>query len=331
MVSKHPEKPRVVITRQLPDAIETRLMELFDTNLNTDDRRFDKNDLKKAVRQADALIPCLTDQIDADVIKAGGKSLKLIANFGTGVDHIDLAAAREHGIVVTHTPNVMTDDTADAAMGLIIDVARRLSEGDRRVRTNQWSGWSPTQMLGRRLMGKRLGIIGMGRIGRALANRARAFGMSIHYCNRNRVREEAEQRLEATYWSDLPAMLARVDVVSLNCPLTEATHHLINAHTIECMRRRAIIINVARGELIDDQDLLAALRSGRIAGAGLDVYGRATGVAEDLKTLENVVLLPHLGSATREGRIEAGYRVIMNVRAFFDGHLPPDRVLEADY
>ncbi len=321
------KKPLVVITRKLPDTIETRLMELFDVRLNVDDEAMSEAKLTEAVKTADVLVPTITDTIDAKLIAAAGKKLKLIANYGTGVDHIDLAAAREKGITVTNTPDVLTEDTADMTMALILAVPRRLVEGERIVRSGDWSGWSPTWMLGHRIFGKRLGIIGMGRIGQAVARRARGFGLSIHYHNRNRVHEEIENELEATYWESLDQMLAHMDFVSVNCPHTPATYHLLSARRLKLLQPHAVIVNTARGEVIDENALTQVLQSGDIAGAGLDVFEHAPAVNPKLLALDNVVLLPHMGSATFEGRGDMGEKVVINIQTFVDDHTPPDRVI----
>ena len=321
------KKPLVVITRKLPDAIETRLMELFDVRLNVDEEAMSEAELTEAVKTADVLVPTITDTIDAKLIAAAGKKLKLIANYGTGVDHIDLAAAREKGITVTNTPDVLTEDTADMTMALILAVPRRLVEGERIVRSGDWSGWSPTWMLGHRIFGKRLGIIGMGRIGQAVARRARGFGLSIHYHNRNRVHEEIENELEATYWESLDQMLAHMDFISVNCPHTPATYHLLSARRLKLLQPHAVIVNTARGEVIDENALTQVLQSGDIAGAGLDVFEHAPAVNPKLLALDNVVLLPHMGSATFEGRGDMGEKVVINIQTFVDDHTPPDRVI----
>ena len=326
----HP-RPLVVVTRKLPDVIETRLMELFDTRLNLDDTPLSAAELKAAVASAVVLVPTVTDRIDKAVIEAAGPQFKLIASFGTGVDHIDLDAAKAHGIIVTNTPGVLTEDTADMTMGLILAVARRIGEGERLVRSGRWTGWSPTSMLGLRLAGKRLGIIGMGRIGTAVARRARAFGMSIHYHNRRRVDAALEAQLEATYWESLDQMLGHMDVVSINCPHTPATYHLLSDRRLRRMKPHAIVVNTARGEVIDEPALVRALYAHEIAGAGLDVYAHEPQVDQKLAELDNVVLLPHMGSATLDGRIAMGEKVLINIRTFADGHSPPDRVLATQF
>ncbi len=323
------EKPVVVVTRKLPDPIETRMMELFDTRLNRDDRPLTREDIVEACKTADVLVPTVTDRIDKGVLAQAGPRLRLIASFGTGVDHIDLATARERGITVTNTPGVLTEDTADMTMALILAVSRRLSEGERLIRSGNWTGWGPTTMLGHRIWGKRLGILGMGRIGSAVARRARGFGLSVHYHNRRRVDEAFEQELEATYWESLDQMLAHMDVVSVNCPHTPATYHLLSARRLKLMKPHAIVVNTARGEVIDENALVRMLGKGELAGAGLDVFEHEPAVNPKLLELENVVLLPHMGSATIEGRIDMGEKVIINIKTFVDGHKPPDRVIEA--
>ena len=323
-----PKKPLVIVTRKLPDVIETRMMELFDPRLNLDDHPMTPQELIAAVQQADVLVPTVTDRIDAALLQHAGPRLKLIASFGTGVDHIDAATARAKGITVTNTPGVLTEDTADMTMALILALARRLVEGERLVREGRWQGWGPTLMLGHRLGGKRLGIIGMGRIGEAVARRARGFGLSIHYHNRRRVPEAVAQELEATYWESLDQMLARMDIVSVNCPHTPATFHLLSARRLKLLRRECLIVNTARGEIIDEDELTRMLVAGEIAGAGLDVFEHEPAVNPKLLRLQNVVLLPHMGSATLEGRIGMGEKVIVNIKTFTDGHRPPDRVIE---
>jgi len=325
------KRPLVIVTRKLPDVIETRMMELFDVRLNLDDTPMTQARLAEAVKTADVLVPTVTDRIDGAVVRAAGEQLRLIASFGTGVDHIDLNAARERNILVTNTPGVLTEDTADMTMALILAVARRLVEGERLVTEGRWTGWSPTSMLGHRLYGKRLGIVGMGRIGQALARRARGFGLAIHYHNRRRVAPAVEDELEATYWDSLDQMLARMDIISVNCPHTPATFHLLSARRLALMRRDAIIVNTARGEVIDERVMTRMLERGDLAGAGLDVYEHEPAINPKLLKLPNVVLLPHMGSATIEGRIDMGEKVIINIRAFVDSHTPPDRVLVTEF
>jgi glyoxylate reductase len=320
-------KTVVVVTRKLPDAIETRMMELFDVRLNLDDHPMNASELAEAVKVADVLVPTVTDHIDAKILSQAGEQLRLIANYGAGVDHIDLATARQRGITVTNTPDVLTEDTADMTMALLLAVPRRLTEGERGLRNGDWPGWSPTWMLGHRIYGKRLGIIGMGRIGQAVARRARGFGLSIHYHNRRKLHEDIENELEATYWESLDQMIARMDFVSVNCPHTPATYHLLSARRLKLLRVNAVIINTARGEIIDENALTRLLANGEIAGAGLDVFEHEPAVNPKLLALDNVVLLPHMGSATQEGRIDMGEKVLINIKTFVDGHAPPDRVL----
>lgn len=324
------KKPLVVLTRKLPDVIETRMYELFDTRLNLDDKAMSQAELAEVMRVADVIVPTVTDRIDAALIEQAGPQLKLIANFGTGVDHIDIGLATQRGITVTNAPGVLTDDTADMTMALILAVARRVVEGAHIIPGGQWAGWSPTWMLGRRITGKRLGIVGMGRIGQALARRARAFGLQIHYHNRRRVAVAIEEELEATYWESLDQMLARMDIVSVNCPHTPATYHLLSARRLTYLRPHAIIVNTARGEVIDELALTRMLETDELAGAGLDVFEHEPAISPKLIKLANagkVTLLPHMGSATVEGRIDTGEKVIINVKTFMDGHRPPDRVL----
>ncbi len=322
------KKPIVVVTRKLPDVIETRMMELFDTRLNLDDQPLTVEQLTEAVRTADVLVPTVTDRIDETLLAEAGPNLKLIASFGAGVDHIDLKAAKEKGITVTNTPGVLAEDTADMAMALILAVCRRITEGERILRDGEWHGWSPNWMLGRRIHGKRLGIVGMGRIGTALARRARGFGLSVHYHNRHRVAADLEGELEATYWESLDQMLARMDIVSVNCPHTPATYHILSARRLKLIQKHAIVINTARGELIDEKTLADLLLAGDIGGAGLDVYEREPNINPKLLRAKTAVLLPHMASATLEGRVDMGERVIINIKTFADGHRPPDRVFE---
>ena len=324
------KKPLVVITRKLPDPVETRMRELFDARLVLEDRPMTQPELVAAVKEADVLVPTITDRIDAPLIAQAGPNLKLIANFGNGVEHIDVAAAAKAGIAVTNTPNVLTEDTADMTMALMLTVPRRLTEGANVLRDGKWAGWSPTWMLGRRIWGKRLGIVGMGRIGTAVARRAKAFGLSIHYHNRHRVAPLIEDELEATYWESLDQMLARMDIISINCPSTPATFHLLSARRLALMQPSAYIVNTARGDIIDEDALVAMLQDGKLAGAGLDVFEHEPAINSKLVKLAGkgkVVLLPHMGSATIDGRIDMGDKVIINIRTFFDGHRPPDRVL----
>ena len=322
-------KPSIILTRQLPESVETRMRELFNATLNETDEAMSREALKEAVSKADVLVPTVTDIIDAEIIAAAGPQLKLIASFGVGVDHIDLAAAHEKGITVTNTPGVLTEDTADVVMSLILAVPRRIAEGDVRARSGEWKGWSPTGMLGRRINGKRLGIIGMGNIGEAVARRASGFGMSIHYHNRKPVHPQLEEELEATYWEQLDQMLPRMDIISVNCPSTPATHNLLSRERLSLIQPHAYIVNCARGDVVDEEALTDLLANNGIAGAGLDVYQNEPEISQRLRSLKNTVLLPHIGSATIEGRQDMGQKVIINIQTFIDGHTPPDRVVQA--
>ena len=319
--------PSVIVTRKLPDVIETRMMELFDAKLNHDDQPMDRAALVDAVQSCEVLVPTVTDRIDAALLARAGEQLKLIANYGTGVDNIDVEAAYKRGVTVTNTPGVLTEDTADMTMALILAVARRLVEGEKLARSGDWTGWSPTSMLGHRINGKRLGILGMGRIGSAVARRAKGFGLAIHYHNRRRVHESLETELEATYWESLDQMLSRVDIVSINCPHTPATYHLLSARRLKLLRSHAIVVNTSRGEVVDEPALTRMLKNKELGGAGLDVFEHEPQINPRLLALENVVLLPHMGSATLEGRQDMGEKVIINIKTFADGHRPPDRVL----
>ena len=319
----------VVVTRRLPEAVETRLSELFDVRLRDDDTPMSREQLAEAMKDADVLVPTLSDKIDANLIAQAGERLKLIANYGAGVDHIDVASARQRGVLVSNTPGVSADDTADMALALILGVTRRVGEGVQRMQSGEWDGWAPTALLGGRVSGKRLGILGMGRVGTAVARRARACGMQIHYHNRRRLRPEIEEQYEATYWESLDQMLARMDVVSVNCPHTPSTFHLLNARRLKLMKPSSVIINTSRGEVIDENAMVRMLKAGEIAGAGLDVYEHGHEIHPDLRGHPNVVLMPHMGSATVEGRIEMGEKVLINIKTFDDGHRPPDLVVPA--
>jgi len=325
------KKPLVVVTRRLPDSVEMRMRELFDARLNADDKPMSQAQLAEAAKTADVIVPTVTDHIDRSVLSQSGERLKLIANFGNGVDNIDVATAVQRGITVTNTPGVLTEDTADMTMALILAVPRRLAEGAQVLTGDrEWTGWSPTWMLGHRIGGKRLGIVGMGRIGQAVARRAHAFGLKIHYHDRRRVPPELEAELHATYWESLDQMLARMDIISINCPHTPATYHLLSARRLKLVRPEAYIVNTARGEVIDENALARLIEAGEIAGAGLDVFEHEPAVSPKLVKLARagkVVLLPHLASATLEGRVDMGEKVIVNIKTFLDGHRPPDRVL----
>ncbi len=320
----------VVVTRRLPAAVESRLSDLFDAELRDSDAPMTRDELIDAVGRADVLVPSVTDRIDAGLLARAGERLKLIAHYGSGVDNIDVATARQRGILVSNTPGVTVDDTADMTMALILAVTRRLPEGLATMQAEGWTGWSPTAFLGGRIAGRRIGILGMGRIGQAVARRARAFGMEVHYHNRRRVRPQVEETLEATYHESLDRMVARMDVISVNCPHTPSTFHLLNARRLALLKPSAVLVNTSRGEVIDENALARALDQGKIAGAGLDVFEHGTEINPRLRELPNVVLLPHMGSATVEGRREMGEKVIINIKTFADGHRPPDQVVPAD-
>ena len=326
-VADRPARPKLVVTRALTPGVEQRMAELFDAQFNSQDRAMTRDELEAAMAQADVLAPTITDRLDAALIAKAGPQLRLIANFGVGVDHIDLHAARERKILVTNTPGVLTEDTADMTMALILSVPRRLGEGEKLIRAGHWDGWKPSGMLGHRINGKTLGIVGMGRIGRAVARRAQGFGIRTIYHNRHRLPEGVEAELGARF-VDLDTLFSQSDVVSIHCPHTPETHHLVDARRLSQMRSDAYIVNTARGEVVDEDALIAALEAGRIAGAGLDVYANEPNVDPRLLTLSNTVLLPHMGSATYEGRAAMGERVIANIRAWVDGHRPPDQVLD---
>jgi len=320
---------KVIVTRKLPDPVEARLTELFDVELNATDTPFTSAQLADAASRADVLVPTLGDQINTNVLARAGETLRLIANFGAGVDHIDVETARRRGILVTNTPGVLTDDTADMTMALLLAVPRRLVEGVHLIESGTWQGWAPTAMLGHRVAGKRLGIIGMGRIGQAVARRAAAFGLDIHYHNRKRLHADIESRLGARYWESLDQMLARMDVVSIHCPSTPATFHLLSARRLKLMKPTAWIVNTARGEIVDENALARMLEAGDLGGAGLDVFEHGPESSGRLAKAKNVVLMPHMSSATHESRMETGEKVIINIKTFVDGHTPPDRVIPA--
>ncbi len=321
------DRLKVVVTRRLPPAVEARLAELFDVSLRETDSGMSREELAAAMREADVLVPTITDQIDAGLLAQAGERLRLIANYGAGVDHIDVASARSRGIQVTNTPGVVTEDTADMAIALMLAVTRRIPEGLAEMQSGRWEGWSPTAHLGGRIGGRRLGILGMGRIGQAVARRANAFGMQVHYHNRRRLRPEVESELQATWWESLDQMLARIDILSINAPHTPSTFHLLNARRLKLMKPTAVVVNTSRGEVIDENALTRMLRAGELAGAGLDVFEHGHDINPRLRETPNVVLLPHMGSATVEGRNEMGEKVIINIKTFADGHRPPDMVL----
>ena len=320
--------PSVVITRKLPEMVEDRMLELFvNVNQNIDDAPYSRDQLQEALESCDILVPTLTDELDLELLSNPKNTVKLIANFGNGTDHIDIQSARNAGIVVTNTPNVLTNDTADIAMALIISIPRRLVEGTRRVAKDQFSEWKPTHMLGSRLLGKSLGIVGMGRIGIAVAQRAYSFGMRVHYHNRRRLEKNIEDEVKATFWGDLNEMLAEMDIISIHCPHNKDTHHMISKKRIDVMKSSSYIVNVSRAGIIDESALISNLEAGKIAGAGLDVFEHYPSVNRKLQKLKNVILLPHMGSATLESRIEMGEKVMINIKTFIDGHRPPDRVI----
>lgn len=321
--------PRVIVTRHLMPEVEARMRELFDVVLNEADVPMTRDQLVAAMQACDVLVPTVTDRIDADLLASAGERLGLIASFGAGTEHIDLAAAAARRIIVTNTPGVFTDDTADLTMAGIIGVPRRIREGTALIRRGEWTGWAPSGMLGRKLAGKVLGIIGMGRIGQAVAHRARAFGLEIAYTNRKPLPEALERMLGARYVADVDALMTEADILTLHCPLTEDTRHLIDARRIALMKPGSSIVNTARGELIDQEALIAALQSGHLAGAGLDVYPDEPHVDPRLIAHPNVMTLPHIGSATAEGREDSGHKVVANIRMWADGHRPPDQVLDA--
>ena len=322
-------KPKVIVTRKLPDPVETRMRELFDTELNLTDAPLTRAQLADAVARADVLAPTITDKIDEALLAKAGPKLKLIANFGVGIEHVDVVAANARGITVTNTPGVLTEDTADLTLALIMAVARRIVEGANLTQAGSFTGWTPTWMMGHRVTGKRLGIIGMGRIGQAVARRARAFGLQIHYHNRKPVSPRIAEELGATYWDSLDQMLARMDIISVHSPHTPATYHLLSARRLKLLQPHAILINTARGEIIDETALAELLKAGAVAGAGLDVFEFEPRINPKLLNLPNTVLLPHMGSSTLEGRIDMGEKVIINIRTWMDGHKPPDRVIPA--
>ena len=321
------KKAKIVVTRKLPDAVEAQMLEIFEAKFNLKDIPLSQSQLIKASNWADILVPTVTDQVNATVLNAAGSNLKLIANFGVGFNHIDLEAAKARGIQVSNTPDVLTEDTADLAMALIIMASRRLGEGERMVRGGTWKGWTPTQLMGNRVSGKRLGIIGMGRIGQALAKRARGFGMSIHYHNRKRLNLKIERELKSKHWESLDGMIANMDIVSINTPLTPSTANILNAERLKRMQTNSVLINTSRGGLIDEDALIENLKKGRITAAALDVFDGEPSVNPKFMELENVVLLPHLGSATLEGRIAMGEKVILNAKQFMEGYPLPDKLI----
>ena len=321
------DKPLVIVTRRLPELVEARMMELFNTRLSIDDKPYSKKQLIEVVKEADILVPTVTDKIDNEVLGNASSKLKLIANFGNGIDHINIEIAQKKKIIVTNTPGVLTEDTADMVMGLLLAVPRKIIEGEHLIRSGTWKGWSPTHMMGRRIWGKRLGIIGMGSIGQAVARRAIGFGVNIHYHNRNRLPDIIEDAHQATFWEDLDQMLPKMDIISINCPSTPETYHLLSRARLSILQPHAYIINTSRGKVLDEEALAELLSEGKIAGAGLDVFEREPSVSKVLLGAPNTVLLPHMGSATVEARIEMGEKVIVNIQTLLNGHRPPDRII----
>ena len=321
------DKPLVIVTRRLPELVEARMMELFNTRLSIDDKPYSQKQLIEVVKEADVLVPTVTDKIDNEVLGNASSKLKLIANFGNGIDHINLEIAQKKKIIVTNTPGVLTEDTADMVMGLLLAVPRKIIEGEHLIRSGTWKGWSPTHMMGRRIWGKRLGIIGMGSIGQAVARRAIGFGINIHYHNRNRLPDIIEDALQATFWEGLDQMLPKMDIISINCPSTPETYHLLSRARLSILQPHAYIINTSRGKVLDEEALAELLSEGKIAGAGLDVFEREPSVSKVLLGAPNTVLLPHMGSATVEARIEMGEKVIVNIQTLLNGHRPPDRII----
>ena len=323
------QKPKVIVTRRLPTPVENRMKELFDVELNENDIPMSSKELGIAMTKADVLVPTISDTIDNKLLARAGENLRLIASYGAGFDHIDVQTARQRGILISNTPGVLTDDTADMTLALMLGVMRRFQEGAHLIQKKSWDGWSPSAMLGTRLGGKKLGILGMGRIGAAVANRAKAFGMEINYHNRKKLHPALEAPTEAIFWENFDSMLAEIDVLSINCPHTPSTFHMINSGRLSLMKETAFIVNTSRGEVMDENALARALKNNKLAGAALDVFEARKEVNPQLRNLPNVMLLPHMGSATDEARIEMGEKVIINIKTFIDGHRPPDQVVPA--
>ena len=323
------QKPKVIVTRRLPAPVENRMEELFDVELNKNDIPMSSKELASAMTRADVLVPTISDIIDNKLLARAGTNLRLIASYGAGFDHIDVQTARQRGILISNTPGVLTDDTADMTLALMLGVMRRFQEGASLIQEKSWDGWSPSAMLGTRLGGKKLGILGMGRIGAAVANRAKAFGMEIHYHNRKKLHPALEAPTEAIFWEDFDNMLLEIDVLSINCPHTPSTFHMVNSSRLSLMKETAFIVNTSRGEVMDENALARALKNNKLAGAALDVFEARKEVNPLLRNLPNVMLLPHMGSATDEARIEMGEKVIINIKTFIDGHRPPDQVVPA--
>ena len=321
------KKPKVIITRRLQDRVEKRMKELFNVDLSSAEYPVSKKELLSAVKEADILVPTIGDRIDASILSAAGSNLKLIANYGAGYDHIDIKTALQRGIIVTNTPSVLTTDTADMTMALILAIPRKLREGHEEMQSGNWKGWSPSAMIGMRITGKKLGILGMGRIGQAIAKRAIAFDLDINYHNRRRLHENIEKSLSAKYWENLEEMLAAVDILVVSASLNPSSLYLLNAKYLGKMKQSAYIVNISRGEIIDQKALVKQLKNGLLGGAGLDVYDSEEVIGSDFKSLKNVFLLPHMGSSTLEGRIEMGEKVIINIKTYLDGHRPPDQIV----
>ena len=321
------QKPKVIVTRKLQDQVEKRMMELFNVDLSNAEYPVSRKELLSAVKEAHVLVPTIGDKIDASLLSAASSNLKLIANYGAGYDHIDIKTALQRGIIVTNTPSVLTTDTADMTMALILAIPRKLREGHEEMQSGTWKGWSPSAMIGMRITGKKLGILGMGRIGQAIAKRAKAFDLGINYHNRRRLHENIEKSLSATYWEDLEEMLATVDILVVSASLNQSSLYLLNSKYLGKMKPTAYLVNISRGEIIDQRALVRQLKDGRLGGAGLDVYDSEEVIGSDFKSLKNVFLLPHMGSSTLEGRIEMGEKVIINIKTYLDGHRPPDQIV----
>ena len=321
------QKPKVIVTRKLQDQVEKRMMELFNVDLSNAEYPVSRKELLSAVKEAHVLVPTIGDKIDASLLSAASSNLKLIANYGAGYDHIDIKTALQRGIIVTNTPSVLTTDTADMTMALILAIPRKLREGHEEMQSGTWKGWSPSAMIGMRITGKKLGILGMGRIGQAIAKRAKAFDLDINYHNRRRLHENIEKSLSATYWEDLEEMLATVDILVVSASLNQSSFYLLNSKYLGIMKPTAYLVNISRGEIIDQRALVRQLKDGKLGGAGLDVYDSEEVIGADFKSLKNVFLLPHMGSSTLEGRIEMGEKVIINIKTYLDGHRPPDQIV----
>ena len=321
------KKPKVIITRRLQDRVEKRMRELFNVDLSDAEYPISRQELLSAVKEADILVPTIGDKIDASILSAASSNLKLIANYGAGYDHIDIKTALQRGIIVTNTPSVLTTDTADMTMALILAIPRKLREGHEEMQSGSWKGWSPSAMIGMRITGKKLGILGMGRIGQAIAKRAKAFDLDINYHNRRRLHQNIEESLSATYWENLEEMLSTIDILVVSASLNPSSLYLLDAKRLGRMKQSAYLVNISRGEIIDQKALVRQLKEGRLGGAGLDVYDSEEIIGSDFKRLKNVFLLPHMGSSTLEGRIEMGEKVIINIKTFIDGHRPPDQIV----